>query len=467
MKKKIILIFFGVFLSFVVLEVALGLGGVIFLTLQEHRNKISLEQQGTYRILCLGESTTAMGRAYSYPRQLEEILDQYNILGVKFSVINKGTGGSNTSAILDELVDNLNKYKPEMVVTMMGINDNGIYEPYAAMPDSRIMRLFRSLRTYKLTRLLWLHIAAKAKELKCHGKELNVPQADSIPKEKLLKKIIEQNPRNDGAYVELAKLSFDQGKLSQGVELYKKAIELNPKNERAYTELGWFYCDRRKPFQAKELFEKALELNKRNFFAYMGLGRVYMFEEGRQVKCEEAYKKSLECNPYYYYTYILLGSFYRNHGRFTQAEELFKKALKLNFANDRFYSALALLYETTGRYELAGEFYKKADEARMQYYNPTTRFNYQEIKKILNKRNIKLVCVQYPVRSVEPLKKMVGEDAAFVDNEKVFKDALKKANYDEYFSDLFGGDFGHCTPKGNRLLAQQVASVILKEVFKE
>jgi hypothetical protein len=75
--------------------------------------------------------------------------------------------------------------------------------------------------------------------------------------------------------------------------------------------------------------------------------------------------------------------------------------------------------------------------------------------------------VQYPVRSVEPLKKMVGEDAAFVDNEKVFKDALKKANYDEYFSDLFGGDFGHCTPKGNRLLAQQVASVILKEVFKE
>jgi len=30
---------------------------------------------------------------------------------------------------------------------------------------------------------------------------------------------------------------------------------------------------------------------------------------------------------------------------------------------------------------------------------------------------------------------------------------------------MFGGDFGHCTPKGNRLLATNIADVILKEVF--
>ena len=77
--------------------------------------------------------------------------------------------------------------------------------------------------------------------------------------------------------------------------------------------------------------------------------------------------------------------------------------------------------------------------------------------------------MQYPVRSVEPLKKMFDYSGSiiFIDNGQVFKDTLKKANYKEYFTDMFGGDFGHCTTKGNRLLAENIANVILKEVFKK
>jgi len=32
---------------------------------------------------------------------------------------------------------------------------------------------------------------------------------------------------------------------------------------------------------------------------------------------------------------------------------------------------------------------------------------------------------------------------------------------------MFGGDFGHCTHKGNRLLAENIANVIFKEVFSK
>jgi len=53
----------------------------------------------------------------------------------------------------------------------------------------------------------------------------------------------------------------------------------------------------------------------------------------------------------------------------------------------------------------------------------------------------------------------------FVDNEKIFLDALKETSYRDIFRDRFGGDFGHCTIKGNRLLATNVANVILKECF--
>jgi len=71
------------------------------------------------------------------------------------------------------------------------------------------------------------------------------------------------------------------------------------------------------------------------------------------------------------------------------------------------------------------------------------------------------------MRSIEPLKRIFGDQQGiiFVDNEKVFKDAVRKQGYTQYFLDMFGGDFGHCTKKGNRLLAENIANVILGEVF--
>ena len=78
-----------------------------------------------------------------------------------------------------------------------------------------------------------------------------------------------------------------------------------------------------------------------------------------------------------------------------------------------------------------------------------------------------MVCVQYPLCSVEPLKKIFEGQRGiiFVDNEKIFVEAVEKDGYKEYFKDIFGGIFGHCTEKGNRLLAKNIANVILKEVF--
>lgn len=45
------------------------------------------------------------------------------------------------------------------------------------------------------------------------------------------------------------------------------------------------------------------------------------------------------------------------------------------------------------------------------------------------------------------------------------KDVAAKYGYQNYFYDMFVGDFSHCTKKGNRILAESIANVILKEVF--
>ncbi|MDD5130522.1 MAG: tetratricopeptide repeat protein [Candidatus Omnitrophica bacterium] len=644
-KQKIFLIVLGVFLFFILLESSLRLGGFIILSIQEHRNYQSIKQKGAYRILCLGESTTQN----QYPPFLEEILNQRNI-GIHFSVIDKGLRGTNTPTILNNLESYLAQYHPDMVVAMMGINDRGDYIPLETSIDSKHPPFLKSLQTYKLARLLWLHIMNKAREaglckpdypndhlgiIEHKRKEVYVefplaeiplkktiqinpsdpsayvhlgnlyrqqrkfsraqelfkkaleldPQndnayaglgrvyreqdklvqaeelfkkalaldpgnsdaylglgwvyrdqgkfsrADALFKtaihmdpedddvyielgwfylsrgesdkseeafkkaiqlnpqnnnayaglgrvyreqnkffqaEDLLKKSIEFAPGNDNAYVELGKVYREQDKFTQAEEAFKKAIQLNPASDSAYTGLGWLYRDERKFSQVEYLFKKALELNPENDYAYAGLGWLYR-DQLKFSQSEEAFKNAIQLNPKNDNAYTGLVRLYRHQGKIHQAEELFKKAIVSNPKNERAYRAILLLYREVGKPEQVQEYIEKAAESRLEYYNPVTVHNYRRLKDILSRQKIKLVCVQYPVRSVEPLKKIFPDDKGviFVDNEKIFKEALKSASFNEYFKDIFGGEFGHGTDKANRLLAENIACTILKEVFSK
>lgn len=57
--QKITLIVLGVSLCVFLTEISLSVGGFLVISLQEHRNRIVMKNKGAYRIMCLGESTTA------------------------------------------------------------------------------------------------------------------------------------------------------------------------------------------------------------------------------------------------------------------------------------------------------------------------------------------------------------------------------------------------------------------------
>jgi tetratricopeptide (TPR) repeat protein len=365
--------------------------------------------------MCLGESITVGVGENSYPSQLEKVLNQRNI-GIKFSVINKAVVLSDSSYIVAHLEENLNRYKPDMVTIMTGINDIDI-KYYEGIPAANTL-LFNKLRIYRFSKIIWIHILNKIR---------------NTASDKLRE--TERNSKLRFHLLDIELKTFYPRLIRNSTlneDLLKKAIELNPRNDIAYCALGWLYRDQGKYPQAESFFKKALEANPINFYAYFGLGSIY-----------------------------------RSQGKYPQAEETFKKAIELNPLNDRWHGALAALYQEIGEYASAQESLKKAEGIRAKYYNSMTWHNYQEVKRILDKRGIKLVCLQYPVRSIEPLKKIFEDEKGviFVDNERIFKDALKKTSYKEYFTDMFGGDFGHCTRKGNRLLAENIANVILKEPF--
>ncbi|MDD5195916.1 MAG: tetratricopeptide repeat protein, partial [Candidatus Omnitrophica bacterium] len=399
LRQKIALITFGILLTILILEIGLRLGGFIALSWQEHRNLQSIRQKGEFRILCLGESTTQN----QYPRYLEEILNQGN-LGIKFSVVDGGLAGTSTTAILSQLETNLDKYKPDMVVTMMGTNDAASYIPYEA----------DTLRVYKLARLIVAHIAAKFNEFNLFSKEFLNPfakkalaynsgnylaykelgqlykkqgnfhkaerafkQAMEInPKsssvydelgqlyqdygkiseaEHIFEKSIEFDPKNDLVYYRLARIYKDQGKPAEAEKLLKRALEFNPESNVAHHELAWFYKQQRRPEEAEQLFLKAIQLNPKNYDAYMVLARFYISQK-KIIESEQILKKFIGLNPKNGFSYYLLGQVYRHQGRLAESEQLLKKALELNPRNDKAVAALATIYAEIGENELAKKY---------------------------------------------------------------------------------------------------------------
>lgn len=541
LRQKAALIIFGIFIFLALLEMGLRIGAFGLAYLQESGNIQAIKRKGAFRIMCIGESTTIVGGLSVYTRQLENILNQKN-MPVKFSVINKGVGGTNTSRIADTLEDNINKYKPDMVVAMIGINDFGYHMPLEEPAPKKQPSFLQSLRLYKLTRLIWLHLVTRIKETGLYApnkydsaRRTNSREeagsiiagnysddkyamilksdfkvyVDSAKSHKTFgnylmaidsyRKAITLNPGNDNIYAELGDVYRTIGEFDKAEQLFKKAIELNPKNDAAYTGLGWLYSQQEQYLKAEEYATKAAVLNPNNDKAYIILGIIHRFKKEFD-KAEEFFNKSIKLNsgddlarlelgamyevllndykkaeetfeginPANQVKYEKLAWIYIAEGKSAKIEELIGKISELGFNNEYIYGILAVLYKELGRPGLSDEYYKKLHEIRLKSQNIVTRNNYLKIKKILDKHGIKLVCVQYPVRSIEPLKKMLGgqEGCLFVDNERIFKDVLKDSSYKKYFIDLFAGDFGHCTAEGNRLLAENIAYTIMKEYFK-
>ncbi|MFH1397340.1 MAG: tetratricopeptide repeat protein [Candidatus Omnitrophota bacterium] len=637
--QKIGLVVLGIFLFFVILEVVLNIGGFLFSALQEYRNDISFKQKGVYRILCLGESTTAVGGEDSYPNQLESILNQRKA-GIRFSVINNGVPGIISSLILARLNDDLDKYKPDMVIAMMGINDSGVHMLRETIFKSKSMQFLSLFKTYKLARMIRLHFVTKINEKKIYQRKVDdreIEQDNFSNSEYKLKKAIEINPDDDRAYLELGRLNYiyyrdkvvakdipaiyeaiglqdalayidlgyvymekndisaaersflkalelnprddiaytglgcvylnkndipaakasfiraselnpknyfayielawlceEQGRLADAEELLNKAIEANPYDDEAYVSLGmlvifrgdfgyarklfkkarylnsdntgavkglglinndlgpnksinkkpkmsrrdkWEYIESYKLWRlikankislAEESIKKAITLNGRNSYAYFELGMIYK-DRGNILEAEEAFKKVIELYPKEPQAYMELGWLFVRKEDFIKAEEFFRKAAETDPNNDKAYGALVTIAKEVNDFDTIEKYHKKADDLRFKYYNPVTITNYRKLAAVLEKRKIKLVCVQYPVRGIKSLKSIfIGQnDVIFVDNEEIFKKALLKGSYNEYFTDMFGGDFGHCTTKGNKLLAENIANIILKKVFNK
>ncbi len=455
------------------------LGGFVYLYFQERANLASMREKGDFVIMCLGESTTQSGGATSYPRQLEWLLNQQDT-GIAFAVINKGISGANTANIAAALSENLERYRPDMVITMMGINDGpntAVYEDTANVKSRLFLEQFR---VYKLARLL--------KERIAHALNLRMTNARAVPENREQEVEAPKNPavrvgdaagpgaENDAEvydrYIRLARLAHRQkGDRDEAEKYYLKAIALQPENDRAYAAGGdgiiSLYREQSKWDKAQELAERVVAINPNNVLAYSELGRCYE-HKGRIDDAVRMYHKSFELDPMHNTPFSKLTFYYNKSGQFEDAERICRRRLAIRPEDEASNAALALTYHQWGKEDLAEKYFGVAGELRA-VFNPRTALNYRRIINTLLDKGIQPVCMQYPLRNINDLSNLLPDQEMiiFVDNESAFKQALSKGKYEDYFVDQFAGDFGHCTPRGNRLIAENIFAILADTYFKD
>lgn len=505
----------GALCALVLVELGLRLFGFAFLEHQERRNRAATAAAEGRVILCIGESTTAFGGDDSWTSQLEQVLEQRDP-GQSYTVLNAAIPGTDTSVLVSQLEHNLDRYAPDVVVAMMGANDTD-QGAIPALDGPRVEQTgaLESLRTVRLVRQL-LHSEAEASTrgqtpgvapaageyhaLVRQGRDL-VEEFRFAEAEDVLTRARDLNPRHEAAFVELGVLHETVGRTEEAEEMFVEAARLCPPCEAPLLELARHHERLENSQRAVDTFRHALELRPDSPNAWFGLGRslrnLEEFEEAAS-----AFERVIELQPKNGEAHVSLGLCLEGTGELDRAEEMLVEGWKRNRdrrsfirladhyeRRDMHEDMLRLIEDATasrrdeddilGRASLyhhrrgdtaeATRYRKAADEARRRAIPPMTLANYQHTKQLLDVSEGSLVAVQYPLRSLEPLRATFAEvdGVPMVDNEASFRDALAEHPYDALFWDNCYGDFGHLTRAGNRILAENVAEVILGQVYSK
>lgn len=487
----------GLGLCVLLLEIGLRVAGALFLWQQEQANRETLESRGEYVVMCVGESTTAMGGPEAYPAQLEEVLNERGG-GRRFTVLNKGIPGTDTSAIIAQLQQNLEAYEPNVVVAMMGANDFAGAIPHDGKTAVERTGFPYSLKVYKLAALLYHQVAGPATTpQKMTGKKGPPPDEkskSSLDRDKIGRQSdLDADPLT-AVYAGLGRHFEEEGRQEQAEAMFLEVVKRHP-SMQAWLDLALHYERLEEHDKSAPAFSAAVAADPDNGFAHFALGRTYRkldrFEEAAREfevavrlnpydanghvslglcyealekfeEAERAFLEGLELAPQHNRVFIRLADFYERRGEHEKFEELIPLVLDKN-GSHVVVGRMARYYHRTGNREKAAEYAALADRLRLTYWHEMTEQNYRHMLQVLREKGLKLVAVQYPTRSVEPLKRMLPdhEDVFFVDNEELFKTALEEYPYEEIFWDNCYGDFGHCTGLGNRMLAENVALEVL------
>ncbi|MDG2303281.1 MAG: GDSL-type esterase/lipase family protein [Candidatus Binatia bacterium] len=439
------LVLLGLLLPLLLLEVGLRISGAFWTRSQDRANTARLDDDGAIRVLCLGESTTA----YGYPAVLERILNEGQPVP-PYRVFNEGIAGTTTDQILERLPGLLDRYEPDVVVSMMGIND-----PKDA-PVRGLGTMLSSLRVVELYRLLSEHLGDRWSGIGGGPVMAETPEAPGLLAE--------------------AEDRLGEGDLSEAHALVRRATETAPRSYDAWRlriqiEGAQGLRDRSALLEpANSALGKRLAATPTDLATRLTLARLHLdvraYDETRALLLDAPSPA-----PEHQRWRRLLAAAYEFPSREaaqradwdTAVAELEAGLAKLptdaTLIRAEFRDRIARSEEARGDSAAAEHHTTAARELRGRLDHSFTARSYRTLYDSLRDRRVQLVASQYPGRSIDEVKEMLdgAPDVVFVDNAASFREAIDRHGFWRVYEDEFAGDFGHMTELGKEILARRVA----------
>jgi len=123
--------------------------------------------------------------------------------------------------------------------------------------------------------------------------------ATFLQNEASFKSIINSNPRDVNALIQLGNLYYDNNKYSDAVQWYGKALEIDPNNISVRTDRGTCYWSMGQADAAIAEFQKSLLVNPTHPQTLFNLGIVYLHGKNDMGEARKAWEKLLAANPDY------------------------------------------------------------------------------------------------------------------------------------------------------------------------
>ncbi len=384
----------GLLAGLVALEIGLRIVGLVLVELEQRRNSGLGGGEGEpVTVLCLGESSTALGGDDAYPRQLEELLNEHGPPGRRFRVVNGGRPGIDSSVIIRDLGENLERWQPDIVTVMMGINDGVL--SFVDLNQFRDRpwpgRLLPHLKIYRFARYLALALGAedqhRRQERRLEEREEHLRraiaergdpldsivlamlyrrQARSADAEQVLRGLLDRAPSARGC-VDLAHLLHDLGRFEEEEALYRDAIARWPDYHPAYRWLIRLLGHLERDAEIEGLL-RALVAAAPDAESYIELAKHYR-GLGRGAEAEAMYREAMkvEKSPY---AACDLAAMLREMGRLGEAERLLRKAERIEPGNAWTALELARVCVASERFEEAEQLLLSILDASEPRYRP-------------------------------------------------------------------------------------------------
>jgi tetratricopeptide (TPR) repeat protein len=436
----------GVALAALLLETGLRIAGAAFFAMQAARNRAARAgATGETTILCVGESTTALGGADSYPSQLQEIL---RARGRRVAVVNRGVPALTTDFIIAHLAGWIEAERPAVVVAMMGVND-----PADDQLGPPWLEALRSLRVVKLA--AWIGDGL-------HRRFGGPPDTPATVTARATA-TAEARPRDAEAQAALAEALLVQSRTADARVAAERALALRPDDARLRLLRARTVLAAGEREQAIALLD-ALAAEAPDDPARQRAVAIELIIGGQLDRA----RALLAVHPNTYAYEFLEAGYYQRAaaataaGRPDDAERILDEtertlpAIRLPHLlhKERAFIARARGDQSTFEAELA-----TVQRLTLERGSSMTRRNFAALHRIVREMGVPLVAVQYPLRPVETVEAYLDHDPAvvFVDNQRLFRDAIAGKPWSTLFTDTFAGDFGHLNRAGNRMLAENVA----------